>query len=239
MVPSRARGFDTHTRRHQNNCTPYERKQKTVTKDSRKAIRRIASGLMLASEAHYTAHVLCYRHLSNAKPPNIERLTFQAVSLELLLLSIEQALKLMLYLQDGMNRTTHDVLKLYTRARRYGKQRPGVWDRLTGTVETLVQKHDLESIVDNDIHSCIQKHKASYDLARYMQFGHARGSQHWSVTKRDFEILECLAVALLRINGSSVGAAGIPYPPSLKRVPIENLTPEQRARIERDFDVQL
>ena len=70
--------------------------------------------MMAAAQAHQRASGWCMDK-PDAKPPNIDSFLFGAVSFELILLSVEQSLRLLLVLHFGIIRddTNHNPHVLY------------------------------------------------------------------------------------------------------------------------------
>ena len=73
-----------------------------------------APRMMAAAQAHQRASGWCMDK-PDAKPPNIDAFFFNAVSFELILLSVEQSLRLLLLLHHGIVRddTNHNPHVLY------------------------------------------------------------------------------------------------------------------------------
>ena len=69
---------------------------------------------MAAAQAHQRASVHCLNN-PDAKPPNIDGFFFSVVSMEMILLSVEQSLRLLLLLHYGIIRddTNHAPRVLY------------------------------------------------------------------------------------------------------------------------------
>ena len=81
--------------------------------------RAAATQMMAGAQAHQRTSVWCTEK-PDAKPPNFDAFLFQSVSLELLLLSIEQSLRLLLLLHYSMipNNTNHNPRVLYVAMQR-------------------------------------------------------------------------------------------------------------------------
>ena len=187
--------------------------------------QKIAFILMTASRAHHQAFLACADHSGRVKQDNIDRILVRIVSLELLLLSIEQSLKLMLYWHDRVIRTTHDILKLYERTKRAAQSRIGGWGVVIGRANQAAEENNMPQITDRDIGDLIDRYKSLYSVIRY-GMDLCGKSVNWSIVNREFNMLACFSVGLLRTNVKLLDAEGVEHSGRLRRVPDSEITPD-------------
>ena len=93
--------------------------------------RVAASRMMAAAQARQRASAHCL-HKADAKPPNIDAFFFPIVSFELILLSVEQSLRLLLLLQKGkvLDLVDHNPAVLYKTVRKESGGKEGLRDNI-------------------------------------------------------------------------------------------------------------
>lgn len=203
------------------------------TKLSLSEIATAAEKMMMGALAHQRASVYCIDN-PNAKPPSIDFLLFPAVSFELILLSIEQSIRLLLLVKYETLRPKHTVFKLYSelmyKSGRDGACRSEIFHR----VNVLAHSNNIGAIPEDDVHSCLKKHDSSYASFRYFGLdSSARSSLKWGVKSYEVQILHCLALALLEINRNELQKRGVNFPGSVKEVPESEITDELKELLDR------
>ena len=141
--------------------------QAVLTPDETKAA---ATRMMAAAQAHQRASVYCLDK-PDAKPPNIDSVFFLTVSFELILLSVEQSLRLLLLLQFGdiLDRVDHNLKVLYKRVRNGSQQKEGLRDSIICQMNALGKTKGVAAFAENELLRCLNKHDSSYSSFRYFQ----------------------------------------------------------------------
>ena len=193
-----------------------------------------AARMMAAAQAHQRASVWCFDK-PDAKPPNIDALFFSTVSFELILLSVEQSLRLVLLLHYSIVRsdTNHNPHVLYRTIRNKSTGKEGVRRDIITKMSELGQIEGISVFSERELVTCLRKHDSSYSNFRYFQLDHqARLNTKWEFSRRDVQILHCLALALISLNFDEMGRRGIGALLSMSRVPESDMT--EGMRILRD-----
>ena len=214
------------------------RRKKTIEDDARLNPEEASVAMrqmMYAAQAHQRASVYCSDN-PNAKPPNIDFFYYSVVSFELILLSIEQSLRLLLLLKYDTLRddTNHNPRVLYGTVLKESGGKIGIRQDVVNKMNALAQPEGIVSFSENELLSCLKKHDSSYSNFRYFQLD-PRGklNESFEFTPRDLQTLHCLALALIHLNADEMGKRGIRMAGSLSIVPESEMTEELRALKER------
>ena len=190
-----------------------------------------AARMMAAAQAHQRASGYCIDK-PDAKPPNIDFFFFPIVSFELILLSVEQSLRLLLLLYYSIVRddTNHNPHVLYEAIRNKSGGKEGIRRDIISKMNVLGQTEGIGPFSERELKSCLRKHDSSYSNFRYFQLDHqARLNKEWEITQRDVQIFHCLALALINLNMDELGRRGIGAYRSMSRVPESEMTEELEA----------
>ena len=142
-----------------------------------------AARMMAAAQAHQRASVWCMEK-PDAKPPNIDAFFFGAVSFEMVLLSVEQSLRLMLLLHYSIIRddTNHNPRVLYATIRNRSGGKDGIRNDIIGTMTAIGQLKGIARFSERELLACLNKHDSSYSNFRYFQLDHeGRLNEQWSI----------------------------------------------------------
>ncbi len=194
-----------------------------------------APHMMAAAQAHQRASGWCMDK-PDAKPPNIDAFFFSAVSFELILLSVEQSLRLLLLLHHGIVRddTNHNPHVLYGTVKNLSGGTQGTRDDIVVKMNALGQTRTIKPISEKELAACLKKHDSSYSNFRYFQLDrHARLNTQWEFTARDVQILHCLTLALVDLNMDGMAKRGMKAMLSMSRVPEAEMTEDLVALKER------
>ena len=190
---------------------------------------KVASArMMAAAQAHQRASGWCMDK-PDAKPPNIDSFLFGVVSFELILLSVEQSLRLLLLLHYSIIRddTNHNPHVLYGVILNKSGSKEGIRQSIISKMNVLGQTQGTDAISEGELRGCLRKHDSSYSNFRYFQLDHqARLNEKWEITHRDVQILHCLALALISLNMDEMGKRGIGALLSMSPVPESEMTEE-------------
>ena len=178
-----------------------------------------ATHMMSAAQAHQQASIWCIEK-PIPEPPGVETFYFQLVSFELLLLSIEQSLRLLILLNFSINRTIHNVHRLYkilqNRAGRDMRIRKDLLRRANAISEVAAKtrNENFLSFTENDLVSLLNMHDSSYSTFRYFQLdeGGRLIRTKWQLSPRDFNIMNFFALALISFNQDEMAQRQIALP---------------------------
>ena len=189
-----------------------------------------AARMMAAAQAHQRASVWCFDK-PDAKPPNIDAFFFPTVSFELLLLSVEQSLRLLLLLHFSIIRddTDHNPHVLYGDILNKSGSKVGIRHRIISRMNSLGQTEGIDSVSEKELRACLSKHDSSYLNVRYFDLNlQARLNNKWGFSPRDVQILHCLALALIGLNMDEMKERGIRALLSMSRIPESEMTEEMK-----------
>lgn len=158
--------------------------------------------LMAGAQAHQRASVYCMDN-PDAKPPNIDWLYFNVVSFELILMSIEQSLRLQILLHYGIisGNTSHALHVLYNTILRKSGGESGIRSQIVATANTYARTQRFLEMDEKEIRACLRKHDSSYANFRHFQLKkNGELNQDFEFTFRELQVLHCLALGLIRLN---------------------------------------
>ena len=193
-----------------------------VNRESDAEFRAVAQAMMMAAQAHHQAAELCLNSL-NGRPVDHYLFYFSAVSAELLLLSIEQSLKLTLVLNEvplakRNSKPDHDIFKLYEKLICYCKGEKDIPSEIVRITNAYASRYGFPQVREVGISKCIEKHKLSYVGIRYFGVDKSFSSVpdiefDWD----DLRLLSCLCPGLIEINIDQMKKCGIPSRLSLRQ----------------------
>ena len=191
--------------------------------------------MMSAAQAHQRASVHCSDN-PNAKLPSIDYYYFMVVSFELILLSVEQSLRLLLLIHysEIRNDTNHNPRVLYGTVLRKSGDKLGIRQEIIRTMNVLGQPECIAPFSEKELKACLKKHDSSYSNFRYFQLDpQARLNEKFEIAPRDVQIIHCFALALIHLNVNEMTRRGIGIASGMSRVPESELTEELSALKER------
>ena len=211
-------------------------RRSTRTKSSRVALTAeeisiAATRYMAGAEAHQRASAWCLDK-PDAKPPNIDALFFPTVSFELILLSVEQSLRLVLLLHYSIIRddTSHTPDVLYGAIRNKSSGYEGVRSAIVERSNMYGATLNITVVTEKEVVACLKKHNASYANFRYFQLSHqGRLNPNFGYSHRDVQVMHCLASALIHVNLDEMRGRNIGVIESMSVVPEAQDTAELRA----------
>ena len=189
--------------------------------------------LMAVAQAHQRASGYC---LDNpyAKPPGIDALFFRVVSFELILISIEQSLKLTLLIHYLILQPTHNIYALYETISSKGDGGRRIQNEIVKQVNTHLRSLGESYITDKDMSTCLKEHNSSYSSFRYLGLDkEGRPTMKFGMKRSDIQLLQCLALALLEINANEMGKRGMKVYASMSIVPESKMTDELQGLMTR------
>ena len=157
---------------------------------------------MAGAQAHQRASVYCMDK-PDAKPPNIDWFYFNVVSFELILMSVEQSLRLLLLLHYGIIRadTGHVPHVLYKAILRESGGKSGIRRDIVATANALGRAQGLPATDEKEILACLRKHDSSYANFRHFQLNKQGGlNPDLGFKPREIQVVHCLALALIQLK---------------------------------------
>ena len=194
-----------------------------------------AKRMMASAQAHQRTSAWCMEK-PDATPPNVDYFFFGTVSLELILISVEQSLRLLLLLHYSTIRddTNHAPQVLYkAMLKESGGKDDDIRTGIVDAANSLGGTKDILEITERDIVSCLGRHNSSYTNFRYFQLNHQGTlNSNFGYTRRDVQILHCLALGLIKLNMAEMERRNIASF-SMRMIPESEMTDELRAVKER------
>ena len=209
----------------------------TPVKLNEEETREAAARMMDGAVAHQRASVWCMDK-PDAKPPNIDWFYFTIVSLELILISLEQSLRLLLLLNyDNILGDTDHVPRVLYKAmlNKSGMKKDGVRECIVKHANTVGSRIGMTpELTEKKIVSCLDKHNASYTNFRHFQLNRqGRLNLNFGFTQSEVQILHVLALALMELNADKMKERGFGWHASMSPVPESEITDELSALMER------
>ena len=202
------------------------------TKLNEEDINTAAARWMAAAQAHQRASVYCMDK-PDAKPPNIDSFFFSVVSLEMILLSVEQSLRLLLLLHYGIIRddTNHTPRVLYqTMLRKSGGENSAIRKGIITHTNAIGSLREIPQTTEQEVVSTLNRHNSSYTNFRYFQLNkQGKLNSDFGFMGREVQILHTLALALISLNVKEMDRRKIPMYSSMSVVPESEMTDELRA----------
>ena len=168
-----------------------------------------ANLLMAAAQAHEQTSKWCLVS-PQIKASEIELTYFSAVAFGMILLSIEQSLKLLMILRFQHFERTHNILELYkTVKHRFGDSNGAeILFGMIGRMNILGGQNGFDAITQDELEECLQDHQISYVDLRYFGLDKDLKQVDWEIDLRDNQILQCLAMSLISMNGVEMKKRG-------------------------------
>ncbi len=177
----------------------------TLTEEQKKTA---AARLMLAAQAHQCASVYCYERPAPT-PPTGKDFLFPIVSFELILLSVEQSLRLLLLLHYSIRQESHSPYVLYKRLKRKSGCKGGIRQDIIREMNVHGQPLGADTISETDLEACLRKHDSSYSDTRYFWLDpQAKTKNGLEVPSRELAIFHLLAMALFVLNEDEMKRQG-------------------------------
>jgi len=196
--------------------------------------REAAGRMMAAAQAHQRASSYCFGK-PDAKPPNIDAFFFYAVSFELILLSVEQSLRLLLLLHDGsvLDRVDHNLRVLYRSVQQKSGGKEDFCSKIIEQMNALGKPEGFDFFSEKELRQCLNKHDSSYSNFRYFQLDkQGKLNPKWEVSARDQQIMHSIALALIGINVEEMNSRGMKIIQTMSAIPRCKMTSDQKALVE-------
>ena len=180
----------------------------------------VATRLMATAQAHQRASCWCLEK-PDAKPPNIDSVFFTAVSLELILFSVEQSLRLLLLLNFGEHResSNHSPHVLYNDVCLKEPSGVELKKNVIKKMNELGKSKGINEVTEDELLSCLKEHKTSYtDIRYFLMRRKGKPIKNWISSPRNIQILHCLGLALIHLNLDAMSQRGIQILDSMQKV---------------------
>ena len=169
-----------------------------------------ANRLMGAAQAHEGASKWCLMN-PDAKVDKYKGHLFSVVGFGLILLSIEQSMKLLLLLKFNYFKPKHNIFDLYKNMKRdFGKD---IGDELVRGIvrrmNLLGMQNSFAHIAEAELDDCLKVHRMSYTDLRYLGLDKDLKQVDWEIDMRDNQIMQCLAMSLISMNGVEMRDRGM------------------------------
>lgn len=202
-----------------------EGKRPLSASEFRDAVRRI----MAAAQAHWLASNHCTNYPD--PKPSTENFFLLSVSFELLLLSIEHSLRLLILLHHSifLGDIGHNSHVLYKELRKRSGGKEGLRSDIINAMNLIAQGNGLDPISERELKSCLEKHDSSYSTFRYFQLNR-QGKLNEGVmgfAPRERDILLCLAEVLIAMNEKAMRSRGFDDSLIVSHIPLSKELAEQ------------
>ena len=194
-----------------------EKHGKTASENEReglspKEIREAAQRMMASAQAHKLTSTWCAIG-PDPDPPSFVGIYFRAVSFELLLLSVEQSLRLLLLLHYSrvLASTNHNLWVIYRAVLEESGDEEGIRRDIISEMNNIGRANDLDHFCEKELKGCLKRHNSSYTRFRHFELN-SQGTLKEGVlayAPRDWDLLVCLAEALIVVNGKELESRGI------------------------------
>ena len=164
--------------------------------------KKAARQLMTAAQAHKNASQWCSER-SVTDPLTMDVFYSLVVSFEMVLLSVEQSLKLLLLLRYGIFKPIHNLQTLYALIYSHDKCGEDVVDPIVRRMNELTQADEnIEEFSEKELADCLQDHNSSYETLRYFWLPKQVASEYNAppVSQRDRQIMQSFAQSLIAVN---------------------------------------
>ena len=188
---------------------PSRRKKVNRAKPTEEEKKTAAARLMLAAKAHQLASTHCFERPATT-PPAAKDFLFPLVSFELILLSVEQSLRLLLLLHYSIVRDSHSPYVLYGTLKKKSGGKEGIRQDIIRDMNERGQPLGIDTISEKDLDACFSKHDSSYSDTRYFWLDHqAKIKNGGEILSREVHIFHLLAVVLVTLNEGEMERQGI------------------------------
>ena len=169
---------------------------------------------MIASVVHHLVALSCQNQALEKKEQGDSDFAFYftVAAFESALLSIEQSLKLILFLQFSVplnELKSHKLLPLYEKI----EEEKGLCDRIIQIVNSYAGKRRYHSISKEELKACLETHSSTYERIRYLYVNtQGKVEDFPDIPPSEARIIDCLRQSLVHLNMEELNDRGIPHP---------------------------
>ena len=160
----------------------------------------VAWRTMMAAEAHRIASDSCLS--SSLSSSDTHNFFLQVVSFELLLVSVEQSLRLLLLLRFSIfpQKSNHNLFDLYQKLGEKDADKEWI---IEGIIAVMNARKNISPTSEEELAACLKEHCYSYSNTKYFQVKiGGKLSEDFGHSTREREILHCFALVLIDVNKS-------------------------------------
>ena len=162
--------------------------------------KNVAWRTMMAAEAHRIASDSC---LSTSRSSSDTHIFFlRVVSFELLLVSVEQSLRLLLLLRFSIfpKNPNHNLFDLYEKLGEKDADKEWI---IKGIIAVMNARKNVSPTSEEELAACLKEHCSSYSNTKYFQVNRqGKLSKNFGHSTREREILHYFALVLIDVNKS-------------------------------------
>ena len=179
-----------------------------------------AEHMMYSAQAHQCASRWCRNH-PNINLEHPHAVYFRVVSMELLLFSVEQSLRLLLLLHfcTPIDPDIHDLSVIYKIVKNKSRSKEGIRKDIIEEInKVLGQFQNIGPILEKDLEKCLGDHKSSYLDFRYFHLSRDGILKGAKVNRDHAYILGSLADVLISLNTKEMKEQGYDPLPKVKQM---------------------
>ena len=160
----------------------------------------VAWRTMMAAEAHRIASDSCLS--SSLSSSDTNNFFLRVVSFELLLVSVEQSLRLLLLLRFSIfpQKSNHNLFDLYQKLGEKDADKEWI---IEGIITVMNARKNVSPTSEEELAACLKEHCSSYSNTKYFQVNRqGKLSKNFGHSTREREILHYFALVLIDVNKS-------------------------------------
>lgn len=165
-------------------------------------LQELATRLMASAQAHQFASVHCSARL-NVKEVDLKSVFLNVVSVELILLAIEQSFRLLSLLctKQFSGPGTHLLWSVYKETLRKEGIPKEMKNDIVSTMNEIGDPLEIKPFFVKELEECLKKHDTSYSDIRYFMVDRkGKPGPELTIDAREKTVLIFLALALIAIN---------------------------------------
>ena len=160
----------------------------------------VAWRTMMAAEAHRIASDSCLS--TSRSSSDTHNFFLRVVSFELLLVSVEQSLRILLLLRFSIfpKNPNHNLFDLYEKLGEKDADKEWI---IKGIIAVMNARKNVSSTSEEELAACLKEHCSSYSNTKYFQVNRqGKLSKNFGHSTREREILHYFALVLIDVNKS-------------------------------------
>ena len=160
----------------------------------------VAWRTMMAAEAHRIASDSCLS--TSRSSSDTHNFFLRVVSFELLLVSVEQSLRILLLLRFSIfpKNPNHNLFDLYEKLGEKDTDKEWI---IKGIIAVMNARKNVSPTSEEELAACLKEHCSSYSNTKYFQVNRqGKLSKNFGHSTREREILHYFALVLIDVNKS-------------------------------------
>ena len=160
----------------------------------------VAWRTMMAAEAHRIASDSCLS--TSRSSSDTHNFFLRVVSFELLLVSVEQSLRILLLLRFSIfpKNPNHNLFDLYEKLGEKDADKEWI---IKGIIAVMNARKNVSPTSEEELAACLKEHCSSYSNTKYFQVNRqGKLSKNFGHSTREREILHYFALVLIDVNKS-------------------------------------